>query len=196
MKKVRLRTLMAGPDGVFAPGSVIELTDAAARHLLETGQAGRVAGKTPVSHVSPTDASIKQSLAPKAVFVKTAQGLVASSRFAISVPEPLEYEHRARVARTLFAPGSSRRRPASTHPLERLTRALRAWVMCEMAMPRVEMALRDYEARTEDLDRPAAPGAHITWAHLKAVAPTSSISAQKPYGQTTRKFDWIAFESH
>ena len=40
--RVKLHTLMAGPDGVNPPGSVIEVADAVGRELILNNQAERV----------------------------------------------------------------------------------------------------------------------------------------------------------
>jgi hypothetical protein len=40
--KIRLKTLMAGPDGVFPPGSVIEVSPEEARALIAGGYAESV----------------------------------------------------------------------------------------------------------------------------------------------------------
>lgn len=37
--RIELRTTMAGPNGVFQPGSIIDIDDAQAKHLIDTGQA-------------------------------------------------------------------------------------------------------------------------------------------------------------
>ena len=51
--KVRLRTTMAGAKGVFASGSVVDLPETAALHLLRTKQAEEYVEEKPAAIGAP-----------------------------------------------------------------------------------------------------------------------------------------------
>lgn len=63
MKTVKLVGLMAGPKGVFQPGSILELTDAEADHLVRTGQAKLISGAKPVNKAQVADAPTGKNVA-------------------------------------------------------------------------------------------------------------------------------------
>lgn len=46
--KVRMKTLMAGPDGIVRPGEIADVTSKVGKELLDTGQAESPDKKPPV----------------------------------------------------------------------------------------------------------------------------------------------------
>lgn len=50
---VKLKTLMAGPEGVRQPGAVVEIPDEQAQQLIDSHQAEKVAAPAPTPNPSP-----------------------------------------------------------------------------------------------------------------------------------------------
>ncbi|OAN53890.1 hypothetical protein A6A04_13440 [Paramagnetospirillum marisnigri] len=64
--KIRLKTTMAGPDGSFQPGQIVDFERGRAYALIEGGYAEQIGGEEPVSE--PEVATLPQ---PKTAIIKT-----------------------------------------------------------------------------------------------------------------------------
>jgi hypothetical protein len=65
--KVRLKTLMAGPDGVFGPGSVVDLDIDQAEALVTAGYAERLERPVETTAVEPGTRAVKPAPRPRKV---------------------------------------------------------------------------------------------------------------------------------
>jgi len=70
--KIRLKTLMAGPDGVFPPGSVIEVSPEEAQALIAGGYAERLErppekAEVEVAAVEPGSRATRPSARPRKI---------------------------------------------------------------------------------------------------------------------------------
>jgi hypothetical protein len=65
--KVRLKTLMAGPDGVFGPGSVIDLDSDQAEALVTAGYAERLEHPVETAALEPGTRAVKPVPRPRKV---------------------------------------------------------------------------------------------------------------------------------
>jgi hypothetical protein len=63
--KVRLKTLMAGPEGVFGPGSVIDLDTDQAEALVSAGYAERLERRVETAALEPGTRAVKPVPRPR-----------------------------------------------------------------------------------------------------------------------------------
>jgi hypothetical protein len=66
--KVRLKTLMAGPEGVFPPGSVIDLDASEADALIAAGYAERLERPAETAAIEPGTRAVKSIPRPRKGF--------------------------------------------------------------------------------------------------------------------------------
>ena len=63
--KVRLKTLMAGPEGVFQPGSVVDLESDHAEALISGGYAERMERPVETASIEPGEREARPASRPR-----------------------------------------------------------------------------------------------------------------------------------
>jgi hypothetical protein len=63
--KVRLKTLMAGPEGVFQPGSVVDLDAEQAEALVSSGYAERLERPVETAAIEPSELEMRPAPRPR-----------------------------------------------------------------------------------------------------------------------------------
>ncbi len=65
--KIRLKTVMAGPEGVFSPGTVIEVTGEEAQALLSAGYADPVEFTPETAAIDPGMRAVRPASRPRKI---------------------------------------------------------------------------------------------------------------------------------